>query len=114
MKGRREGRQKRRRDGTLFLHSEPEKEVKRFRLYYGRLVKTEEEVVHAKKFLFSRRMYTPQQPVLMQGAEVGVIDKNWQKESTAIFCGVMFCLQVKEKLWEKTTETLSTICFGES
>lgn len=53
MKGRREERQKRRQDGILFLHSEPEKEVKRLRLYYGRLVKTEEEVVHAKKFLFS-------------------------------------------------------------
>lgn len=37
---------------------------------------------------------TAQRPVLlMQGAEVGVIDKKWQKESTSILCPVMlFCL----------------------
>lgn len=43
-----------------------------------------------------------QQPVLIQGAEVGVTDKSWHKEFMLILCGVMLlCLQVKEKLWRK-------------
>lgn len=54
---------------------------------------------------------TAQRPVLlMQGAEVGVIDKKWQKESTSILCPVMlFCLQVKEKLWRKLKHFLPCV-----
>lgn len=56
MKGRREERQKRRRDKTLFLYSVPEKEVKHLTAYKTS-GKTEEEVVHAKKFFFPKDVH---------------------------------------------------------
>lgn len=57
---------------------------------------------------------TAQRPVLlMQGAEMGVIDKNWQKESTSILRRHVI-LSLGERKALEETETLSTMCFGES